>query len=270
MKVKKRVKYIDTPNGKLKILIYDSRKDNKLVPGLLWIHGGGYVVGFPSMVRISRAYDILKRYETVVISPAYRLAKKAPYPAALEDCTETLLYMEENAKELGIDLNKIMIGGESAGGGLCLSTYLYANSKKNIDIKYLFPLYPMINCKDTESSKDNHAYVWNTKRNHYGWKKYLGNKVNQEEISEFASPSFLKDYKVLPPFYTFVSDGEPFYCETVDFVNKAKEAGINAVVDVYHLKTHAFDMICPWLKETKKAKKRFMDNYEMVVQKYLK
>lgn len=60
LKIKKYVKYIDTNHGKLKLIIIDSRKGEKKVPGLLWIHGGGYFWGFPELVRLSSATEILK------------------------------------------------------------------------------------------------------------------------------------------------------------------------------------------------------------------
>ena len=61
-------------------------KERSKTPGILWIHGGGYVTGMAGMVYISRALNLVKKYGAVVISPEYRLAGKAPYPAALEGC----------------------------------------------------------------------------------------------------------------------------------------------------------------------------------------
>lgn len=259
MKIHKRFITIGTNN--IKTRIYDSRDKESKVPGVLWIHGGGYIKGSSKLLFISMGRRIAKNFESVIFSPNYRLAPKNPYPAALEDCYETLEYMYNHADELGIDKNKIVVGGESAGGGLCLAVCIMARDKGKIKINYQFPLYPMIDCEDTESSKDNHGYVWDTKKNHKGWKAYLGDLYGSDNIPAYASPAKLNKFDNLPPLYTFVGDGEPFYKETLDFVEKAKKAKIKAEVDVYHTKVHSFDMALPFSKNAKIATNKILDVY---------
>ena len=128
--IKNKVKYIHVNNRKQKIIILDSREDDSLSPCIMWIHGGGYSMGMPEMVYASRVKDLLKDNSLVVISPRYRLSISAPYPAALEDCYSILKYIYDNAKSLGVDKNKIMVGGESSGGGLALAVAIYARDKK--------------------------------------------------------------------------------------------------------------------------------------------
>ena len=87
------------------------------------------------------------------------------------------------------------------------------------------PLYPMIDNLDTESSKDNHAPIWNTKRNHMGWKAYLGDLWELgEDVPPYAAAARQTDYSGLPPAYTFVGDIEPFYCETLTYIENLKKA----------------------------------------------
>lgn len=100
----------------------------------------------------------------------------------------------------------------------------------------------MISNIDTESSKNNHGKVWNTRRNHIGWWFYL-RKHAKEQVSPYAAPAWQTDYSNLPPCYTFVGDGEPFYAETLQYVEKLKAAGVKAEVGVYHTDMHAFDML---------------------------
>ena len=111
-------------------------------------------------------------------------------------------------------------GGYMIGGGLTAAICLYARDKGDIPIALQLPLYPMLDCEDTQSSSDNHGHVWNTKRNHWGWKHYLGNLYGSKDISKYASPARETDYSGLPPCYTFVADGEPFYSETLAFVKR--------------------------------------------------
>ena len=74
------------------------------------------MLGMKEMVFMSRAVDLVKKYGAVVVSPGYRLSFVEPYPAAIDDCYDALLYLKNHADELGINRNQIMVGGESAGG----------------------------------------------------------------------------------------------------------------------------------------------------------
>ena len=82
-----------------------------------------------------------------------------------------------------------MVGGESAGGGLAIALTYMARDKKEVNIAYQMPLYPMIDNLDTITSKDNHGKVWNTKRNHFGWKVYLRKNAKKEDVDPYASPA---------------------------------------------------------------------------------
>ncbi len=202
--------------------------------GLLWIHGGGYITGMKEMVYMSRATDLVRKYGVTVYSPGYRLAWQKPYPAAVEDCYQVLEYAAGREET-------IMVGGESAGGGLTVAVCMMARDR-GIHVAYQFPLYPMISNIDTETSKNNHGKVWNTRRNHLGWRLYLRKKA-KGQVSPYAAPAWQTDYAGLPPCYTFVGDGEPFLAETLQYVEKLRLAGVEAEVDVYHTDMHAFDML---------------------------
>lgn len=236
-------------------------------PGVLWIHGGGYITGMSQMVYMSRAKNLVAKYGAVVVSPEYRLAGQAPYPAALTDCHNALLYLKQHAKELGVREDQIMVGGESAGGGLTAALCMYEKDYGKINIAFQMPLYPMIDNEDAETSRDNHAPVWNTKRNHYGWKKYLKNIAGQV-IPCYAAPARRTDYSGLPPAYTFVCTAEPFYAETLTFIDNLRNAGVNASIDIYPKLFHAFDMLLPFLKVSKTAAKKFEEAFCYAVNHY--
>lgn len=196
---------IQTKHRKIPALVLSPKGKTNKTACVLWIHGGGYILGMKEMVYMSRAVDLVKKYG-VVVAPGYRLAFYAPYPAAIQDCYETLLYIKKNNSILGIDTRQIMIGGESAGGGLCAALCMMARDKKEVDIAYQMPLYPMLDNYDTESSCDNHGRVWNTRRNHLGWKMYLRGNA-KKCVSPYAAAARQMDYSDLPPAYTFVGDG---------------------------------------------------------------
>lgn len=113
-------------------------------PGVLWIHGGGYITGMPEMVYMSRAKNLVKKYGAVVVCPDYRLAGATPYPAALLDCHNALAYLKTHAAQLGVRDDQIMMGGESAGGGLTAALCMYEKDIGGIHIAFQMRLYPML------------------------------------------------------------------------------------------------------------------------------
>lgn len=260
-------RYIRTENGKIKLLIFVPKIRNGKVPGVLWIHGGGYMTGMAEMAYFSRAMDVVKS-GAIVIAPSYTLSWKKPYPAALKDCYAALLYLKNHMEELGIRSDQIFVGGESAGGGLTAALCMYARDKKEVNIAFQMPLYPMLSCEDTESSKDNHGIIWNTRRNHAAWKVYLKELYGTKEVAPYASPSGQTDYSNLPPAYTFVCTGEPFYCETLTYIENLKKEGIPAFVDVYPGKVHAFDMVTPFRKISKEAARTFKQHFKYATEHY--
>ncbi|MBQ4566446.1 MAG: alpha/beta hydrolase [Oscillospiraceae bacterium] len=250
---------IRTDKGLKLLILRPKRSPEEPQPGLLWIHGGGYATGMASMVQISRAKALVKKYGAVVISPAYRLAARHPYPAALEDCYEALRYLADHATALGCDPRRLMVGGESAGGGLTAALCMLARDRGEIPIVWQFPLYPMLDDRDTASSRRNHGFSWGSRRNHMAWKLYL--RRISGEPGPYAAPARQQDYRGLPPAYTFVGDREPFYCETLDYVEKLRSAGIPAHVDVYPTGLHAFDLLLPFRKVSRAAIAAFEANY---------
>ena len=154
-----------------------------------------------------------------------------------------------------------MVGGESAGGGLCAALCMLARDRGEVKIAYQMPLYPMLDNLDTDTSADNHGKIWNTRKNHFGWRTYL-RKNAKKIVSPYAAAARQKDYSNLPPAYTFVGDGEPFYRETLMYIENLKKAGIPAEVDVYHCDMHAFDMLKPQSKLAKKATGIFNQHFQ--------
>ena len=256
----KRIR-IPSPGGRMKLIVLRPTKNAKPreeTPGILWIHGGGYATGMAEMAFFSRPMGLVKKHGAVVVALSYRLSVKAPYPAALEDCYAALLWLKEHAHDLGINPAKIMVGGESAGGGLTAALCMYARDKGEVNIAFQMPLYPMLDDRDTDSSRDNHAPVWNTRRNHAAWKLYLR---GLEEIPSYAAPARQTNYENLPPAYTFVGDIEPFYRETLTYVENLRKAGVEAHADVYPGWFHAYDLFFPRRAVSRQAIGEFERQY---------
>ena len=254
---------------KIRLLILRPReKRPEKMPGVLWIHGGGYQSGSAKDIFATRALSLVVKFGAVVIAPNYRLSKKHPYPAALHDCYAALLYLKEHAEELGVRSDQLMVGGESAGGGMTAALSMLAHDRKEVNIAFQMPLYPMLDDRDTVSSRDNHAPNWNTKRNHKAWKRYLRDAYGTDIVSYYAAPARREDYTGLPPCYTYVGDREPFYQETLDYIRHLREAGVEAEADVYQDWFHAYDIFFPAKAEVREAIKKFEDHFRYAMQHY--
>ena len=249
---------IQSGDHKLRILVLKPvGKKEEGAPGVLWIHGGGYQSGSSREVYVTRAISLVVKFGMVLVAPDYRLSKKHPYPAGLQDCYAALLWMKDHAADLGIRTDQIMIGGESAGGGMTAALCMLARDRGTVNIAFQMPLYPMLDDRDTDSSRDNHARNWNTKRNHKAWKRYLREAYGSGIVSYYAAPARCTDYRDLPPCYTYVGDVEPFRDETIEYIKHLQEAGIRAEMDIYPNWFHAYDILFPASKESRTAIGRF-------------
>ena len=261
--LKLKTQHVQIPVGarKMPALVLRSQRPRPDAPGVLWIHGGGYLTGMKEMVFMSRAVDLVVRFGAVVVSPEYRLSWQAPYPAAPHDCYAALLWMRNHTTELGVNPVQLMVGGESAGGGLTAALCLLARDCGQVNVSYQMPLYPMIDNLDTASSANNHNKIWNTQRNHLAWKLYLREDVKSSQVSPYAAAARATNLAGLPPAYTFVCTDEPFYAETLAFVEALRSAGVSADVDVYQGLYHAFDILEPSLPESQLARERFCEHF---------
>jgi acetyl esterase/lipase len=218
---------------------------------------------------VGYAEKLISATNCVIVSPDYALSTESPYPAALEDCYETLLWVKENAPDLGIRDDQLFIGGVSAGGGLTAAVTLMARDEGEVNIAFQMPLYPMLDdLMDTESAKNNNAPIWNSSSNRLGWKMYLKGLSGEQGVPKYAAPAREADYSRLPPAYTFVGDIEPFYDETVAYFENLQKAGVLAKVDVYEGCYHAFDIMCPKAGISKQATSKMLVEFRFAVENH--
>ncbi len=261
-------KFIKRDDGtRLRICIYTPEVKKKNVPGLLWIHGGGYGLGIPEQDFIF-IKDFVEASGCVVVAPDYTNSTAAPYPAALNDCYLTLEWLRDNGKRYGMRSDQIFVGGDSAGGGLCAAVSLLARDRGDVNIAFQMPLYPMIDDRMiTPSSQNNNAPIWNSKSNELGWKLYLGDSYGTDKVSKYASPARETDYSDLPPTLTYVGDIEPFTDETVEYVENLRKAGVEVNFRIFEGCFHAFDLFV-YTTPAKQARKFLVDGFMYAVENY--
>ena len=208
----------------------------------------------------------------IIIAPDYRKAIAAPYPAAFNDCYDTLLWMKENAQTLGITSEKLIVGGHSAGGGLTAAVVLKARDTQDVQIAFQMPVYPMIDDRqDTPSAADSNAPGWDSNTNRLGWGQYLKDlHKGNRKIPCYAAPARALEYAGLPPAISVVGDLEPFRDETIAYMDHLEKEGIHVAFKVFAGCFHGFDIVAPQ-KEISKASWRFvLDNYSDFIERYIK
>lgn len=238
--------YCPSNNGgpAVRVRVYKPLNSTENLPAMLYMHGGGYIVGSPEM-----SSSIIKKFiasrPCVVVAPDYRKALEAPFPAGFNDCYDTLLWAKANANSLGIDDSSFIIAGHSAGGGLTAAVTLKARDTHDVDVAFQMPIYPMIDDRQlTESARDMNVPPWSTKNNAYAWGLYLkDHKESQQPIPAYAAAARNSDYQNFPPTITFVGELEPFRDETIAYVDALKQADIPVAFTLYEGCFHGFDLL---------------------------
>lgn len=229
-------------------------------PALLHIHGGGMTVGNPQLMgrptaRIAEANNIQ------VFSVDYRLAPEHKQDTLTGDCYAALLWLRENAGQFGIDIARIGVMGQSAGGGLSAGVAILARDKKlSPPLAKQILVYPML---DDRTVVENPAVeplaFWTTKDNIVGWEAYTGislEKRTNENIPPHWSPSRLKDFSGLPPTYLDVGTLDIFCSEGLAYASKLIEANVPTEVHVYPGIPHGFELLAPEIEYTKMADRK--------------
>ena len=145
--------YAPGPDGAPDVMvrIYQPETRPDTLPALLWIHGGGYVLGNVQGDDL-QAKGMALALNCVVASVEYRLAPEHPFPAPLEDCYAALKWLAGSADQFGINPARIAIGGASAGGGLAAGLGLLARDRAEVDVCYQLLIYPMIDDSNVEQA----------------------------------------------------------------------------------------------------------------------
>lgn len=262
-------RFIPGPEGgpDIRIRIYGPAVRNEILPGTLWIHGGGYVVGNPEM-NDDLCSLFVTEAQCVVVSVDYRLAPENPFPAPLEDCYTALEWFAEHAADLGVDASRLAVAGNSAGGGLTAAVSLLARDRQGPSLIFQMPLYPMIDDRNTTPS--SHAIVderiWNRELNLKGWAMYLG-EDHRGEVSPYAAVSRATDLSGLPPTYTCVGELEPFRDETIDYIARLSRAGVPTEFHLYPGSFHGFEIVVPQAEISKRAKAQYVDALKRALHK---
>lgn len=211
---------------------------------LVWMHGGGLVMGVAD--ADDARFDLwCTRHNMMAVSIEYRLAPEVPFPGPIEDCYASLQYVAAHASELGIDADRIGVGGNSAGAGLAAALALMARDRGGPNISSQLLIYPMIDDRQITVSSKWDVPIWPAVSNHYAWTAYLGDAKGTESVSPYAAAARATNLGGLPPAIIVVGGLDGFVDEDIDFARRLNIAGVPVELHLYPGAPHGFDVMVP-------------------------
>ena len=246
----------------LKLRSYRPKGKKGILPCLYYIHGGGMIMGTVENDDVNASH-LSEQLGVIVVSVDYRLAPEDPYPAQINDCYNGLLWIESQKESLQIDTSKIVLYGQSAGGGLVIATAMMVRDKGGPEIKFQMPIYPMLD--DRHETPSSHEIVdigvWDRDASIEAWKYYLGGR----DADAYAAPSRATSLEGLPPTYIDVGELDLFRDENILFAQRLLQASVATEFHLYPGAYHASENFAPeadlskaiWSNRIKALKKVF-------------
>jgi acetyl esterase/lipase len=233
---------------KVRLRIYKPKNIASPTPVLIWLHGGGYVMGRPEMDE-GRCIDYARKSGILVVSVDYRCAPKHPFPAGLDDCYSALKWVASHAQQLGVDVKRIAVGGVSAGGGLAAALVQLVHDRKEIEPVFQFLVYPMLDDRTVLHADidDSNNVTWTQRSNRFGWEAYLGQDCGSVDAPAYAVPARRQDLSGMPAAWIGVGSLDIFHDEDVAFGKRLIECGIECEIEIVPGAFHGFDAFAPQL-----------------------
>ena len=227
--------------GPISVRVHRPASSPGPLPALLWIHGGGYVIGSAAQDdAVCRRFA--DRLGMVVAAVEYRLAPEHRFPVPLHDCHDALVWL---AGQPSVDPTRVAVGGASAGGGLAAALAVLARQRSEVPLAFQLLAYPMLDDRTAARTDidESNFRLWNNEANRFGWQSYTGHRPGSDEISGLAAPSRLDDLAGLPPAWIGVGTLDLFHDEDLAYARRLREAGVECELDVVEGAFHGFDLV---------------------------
>ena len=195
--------------------------------------------------NLDRVLDLAGPVGAAVVSVEYRRAPETPHPGPVEDCYVGLVWLAGHAAELGVDRDRIVVAGGSAGGGLAAGVALLSRDRRGPALTGQLLCCPMIDDRNDTPSAHQMADqpMWNRSANEVGWTALLGEQRGTAGVSPYAAPARADDLSGLPPAYIDVGSTDTFRDEDVDYASRIWLAGGVAELHVWPGGYHGFEGI---------------------------
>lgn len=245
-------RHVPADDGDIPVRVYTPAESVGADHGvLLWLHGGGWTIGgIDSSDHTCRA--LANRSGCVVVSVEYRLAPEHKAPAAADDCMAALIWTVENAELLGVDVSRVAVGGDSAGGNLAALVCQRSRDEFGPDIDFQVLLCPVTDLTLTHPSIDQNAEGYLLTKETMQWfvANYLGD-VDPKDPS--VSPLHSSDLAGLPPALVVTAEFDPLRDEGEAYAVRLREAGVPTELRRYDGQIHNFYTMPAMLEDGRQA-----------------
>jgi acetyl esterase len=228
---------IDGPGGPLAVRVYRPARAGAL-PALLYVHGGAFMLG-GLHTEDERCQQYAIRARCIVVQVDYRLAPEHRFPAPFEDVSAALAWMVDRSDGLGIDVRRIAIGGNSAGGTIAAAVALACRHPDAPDLVLQLLINPALDCRQGTSSvaRFTDSPVFTAADNALMWRTYLGDATPDER----ASPSLAADLRGVAPARFWLAEFDPLRDEGYEYALRLMQDGTSVGILQYPGTFHGFD-----------------------------
>jgi acetyl esterase/lipase len=226
----------------VRVRVYVPLAFQRPLPGVLYIHSGGFVLGSIEGEH-ARAASLALSAGAVLVSVEYRLAPEHPYPAAVDDCYAALCWMAARADEFGIDPNRVAVAGSSSGACLAAALALLARDRGGPIICFQLLNAPVLDDRlDTPSmTAFTDTPVWDRQSAFLSWRHYLGEE--RDEVPYYAAPARADDLSGLPAAYIATSEFDPLRDEGILYGLRLLQAGVAAEIHNFSGAYHGSEVV---------------------------
>ncbi len=238
----KRFKIRDEKAQPLRVTLFEPQDVSGETPCLLYFHGGAFFFGvFTYLYKLVSQYAAAVPCKVLIVH--YRLSLKYPFPAAIDDCYHSLVWLYNHSRELLVDTDRIAVGGDSAGGTLAAAVTQMTRDRHGPPVCFQMLIYPVIDQSQTSPSMTDEADspFWNANLNSQMWRIYLRN--GDQGMPAYASPIKAASFIGLPPAYIETQEYDCLRDEGSAYANKLRENGINVELNELKGTFHGFDVL---------------------------
>ena len=237
-RISRRKEQIQNPDGSafnVIIMSSDNQQDNS--PALIYYHGGAFALSYASL-HLQSCERYALGANCCVIFVDYRLGPSKPFPSGFDDCYRTLEWVRENAQKLRINVAKIAVMGDSAGGALSAGVAQKAKDNR-IPLCAQTLIYPVLDndCKTESATQFSDTPTWNAGSNRNMWKMYLRD-CDSKNPPPYAAPAHREDLTELARAYVETAEFDPLRDEGLEYANRLEEQGVkvqrNATAGTIH------------------------------------
>lgn len=235
-------------NGDASVRVVVSRPQGDVdaaLPCIVWVHGGGYMLGAPEMDQ-ARIDGWAADHRCIVVSPDYRLAPDHPYPAGVHDCHDVLRWCVDGSDDVAIDSSRVVLAGMSAGGGLAAATALLDRDTGGRRVTGLMLLCPMLDDRfDDYPSSRMSVPGWGSKANRLGWQSYLGRGPGSAGVGAHEAAARATDLRGLPRTFVGVAGLDVLRDEALRFAQRLVESDVPVDLHLHSGVPHGFSAVAP-------------------------